>query len=137
MLFELIGDALPLLGIRGRGFFGRDIGPNLCIFGINAKPAFDAGLGIGLDRLDGAFRLADPTIDAFIRMDDQHVLALVKAIYGADFDAIHVFAFDAIVVDDIGHFHTLDGLFVASLLSHGSDARKKNESSELLIDRLI
>jgi hypothetical protein len=137
MLFELIGDALPLLGIRRRSFFGGDIGPNLCIFGINAKPAFDAGLGIRLDRFDGAFGLANPTVDAFIRVDDQHVLALVKAIHGADFDAIHVFAFDAIVVDDIGHFHTLDGLFVASLLSHASDARKKNGSATLLIEGLI
>jgi hypothetical protein len=137
MLFEFIGNALPLLGIRRRGLFGRDIGPNLCIFGINAKPAFDAGLSIGLDRLDGTFGLADPAVDAFIRVDDQHVLALVKAIHGADFDAIHVFTFDAIVVDDIGHFHTLDGLFVASLLSHGSDARKKNGSSKLLIKGFI
>jgi hypothetical protein len=44
-------------------------------------------------------------------MDDQHVLALVEAVHGADFDAVHVFAFNAIVVDDIGHLHTLNGLF--------------------------
>jgi hypothetical protein len=36
-------------------------------------------------------------------MDDQHVLALIEAIHGADLDAVHVFAFDAIIVDDIGH----------------------------------
>jgi len=58
-------------------------------------------------------------------VDDQHVLALVKTIDGADFNAVHVFAFDAIVVDDIGHLHTLDARFEALLLSHGSGARKK------------
>jgi hypothetical protein len=137
VLFEFIGYALPLLGVGRRGFFGRDIRPSLCIFSVNAEPVFDARLGIGLDCLDRAFRLADAAIDALIRVDDQHVFALVKAIYGADFDAIHVFAFDAIVVDDIGHFHTLNGLFAASLLSHGSDARKKDGGVGLLIERLI
>jgi hypothetical protein len=44
-------------------------------------------------------------------MDDQHILALVKAVHGADFDAVHVFAFDAIVVDDVGHLDTLNRLF--------------------------
>jgi hypothetical protein len=36
-------------------------------------------------------------------MNDEHVLALVEAIYGADFDAIHVFASNAAIVDDVGH----------------------------------
>jgi hypothetical protein len=36
-------------------------------------------------------------------MNDEHVFALVEAIHGANFDAIHVFTSDAIVVDDVGH----------------------------------
>jgi hypothetical protein len=36
-------------------------------------------------------------------MDHQHVFTLVEAIYGADFDAVRVFAGDAVIVDDIGH----------------------------------
>jgi hypothetical protein len=36
-------------------------------------------------------------------MDDQHVVAFVEAIDRTDFHAIHVFALDAIVGDDIGH----------------------------------
>jgi hypothetical protein len=36
-------------------------------------------------------------------MDYQHVLALVEAVDGADFHAIHVFATDAGFCDDIGH----------------------------------
>jgi hypothetical protein len=40
-------------------------------------------------------------------MDDQHIFALVEAIHGTDLDAVHVFAFDAIIVDDVGHLLTL------------------------------
>jgi hypothetical protein len=36
-------------------------------------------------------------------MDDEHVVALVEAIDGAHLDAIHVFAADAVIVDDVGH----------------------------------
>jgi hypothetical protein len=68
-------------------------------------------------------------------MDDQHVFALVKAINGANFDAVHVFAFDAIVVDEIGHLDTLNGLFEALLLSHGSGARKQEASRSWLANQ--
>jgi hypothetical protein len=36
-------------------------------------------------------------------MDDEHVLAFVKAVDGADLDAVGVFAGDAVIGDDIGH----------------------------------
>jgi hypothetical protein len=36
-------------------------------------------------------------------MNDQHVLALVKTVHGADLDAIHVLAPDAGLGDDVGH----------------------------------
>jgi hypothetical protein len=36
-------------------------------------------------------------------MDDEHVLALIEAVDGADLDAIHVLALDAVVRDDVGH----------------------------------
>jgi hypothetical protein len=36
-------------------------------------------------------------------MDDEHILALVEAVHRTDFDAIHVLALDAVVVDDVGH----------------------------------
>ena len=60
-------------------------------------------LAIGNDRFDRAFRLAHPAIDAFVGMDDEHVLALVEAIDRANLDAIHVFAADAGFSDDVGH----------------------------------
>jgi hypothetical protein len=36
-------------------------------------------------------------------MDDQHVLAFIEAVHRTDFDAIGIFAGDAVVGDDIGH----------------------------------
>jgi hypothetical protein len=36
-------------------------------------------------------------------MDDEHVLAFIEAVDGANLDAVHVFALNAIVGDDIGH----------------------------------
>src|SRR5579862_1177078 len=113
MLFELVGFALPLLGVGGRFLLGRDVGPDLGVFGVEPQPPVGAGFGIGLDRLDRALRLADAAINALFGMDDEHVLALVEAIHGADLDAVHVFAFDAIVVDDVGHLRTLNGLFAS------------------------
>ena len=72
-------------------------------------PAFCRLLAVGYNRFNRAFGLADPAIDAFLGVDHQHVLALVKAIDRADFYAIHVFAFDAGVIDDVGHARSLDG----------------------------
>jgi hypothetical protein len=61
-------------------------------------------LGIRLDGFGGTFGLAHAAIDAFIGMNDQHVLALVETVDRADFNAIHVFAANAIVGHHIGHF---------------------------------
>jgi hypothetical protein len=36
-------------------------------------------------------------------MDDEHVLALVEAVYGADLDAVGVLTFDADFGNDVGH----------------------------------
>src|ERR1700760_2842911 len=55
------------------------------------EPLLQARLGVRLDRIRRAFRFADTAVDAFVRMDHQHVVALVEAIYRADFDAIGVF----------------------------------------------
>src|SRR5271156_1694297 len=40
-------------------------------------------------------------------MDNQHVLALVEAIHGADFYTIHQLTFDATLIDYIGHLSFL------------------------------
>jgi hypothetical protein len=44
-------------------------------------------------------------------MDDQHVVALVKAVHGADFNAIGIFAFDAGFSDDVSHPELRNGSF--------------------------
>jgi hypothetical protein len=56
-------------------------------------------------------------------MDDEHVLALVEAIHGADLDAIHVLTLDAILDDDEGHDLFLLVLFaVANAFAGGAQA---------------
>src|SRR4029077_18772870 len=48
-----------------------------------------------------------PAIDAFVRMDDEHVLALVEAVHGTHFDAVHELAAYAALVDDVGQLRVL------------------------------
>src|SRR5690606_29428456 len=73
------------------------------IFGVYLQPLVETAFGIGLDGFSRAFRFAHAAIDAFVRMDDEHVLAFVEAIHRTYFDAVHVLALDAVVRDDIGH----------------------------------
>ena len=71
--------------------------------GVDLEPFLEPALGVGKDRLGRAFGLADAAVDALVGVDDEHVLAFVEAIDRADLDAIHIFAFDAGVGDDVGH----------------------------------
>lgn len=91
------------IGIRGRRLFLRDVGPNRRVFAIEFEPKVETGFGVRLDSVNWAFRFADPAIDTFVGMNDQHVLALVETVHGADLDAIGVFARDAGFVDDVSH----------------------------------
>src|SRR5260221_10785778 len=68
-----------------------------------AEPFFESGLGVRLDCVDRAFRLANTAIDAFIWVDDEHVLALVEAVDGTYLYAVHVLTFDTAFIDDVGH----------------------------------
>ena len=100
---DFIWFPLPLLRVWWRWFFDCNVRPDFRVFCIQRQPFLKPRLGVGLDRVDWAFRLADPAIAAFVRMDDEHVLALVEAIDRADLDAIHQFAADAGFGDDVGH----------------------------------
>ena len=84
-----------------------DIWPDPSIFSINREPFFHSGLGVRLDRVDRAFRLANTTIDAFVWMDDEHILAFVEAVHRAHLDTIHVLAANAALVDDVGQLSLL------------------------------
>src|SRR5450756_2114934 len=78
MLFEFIGGAVKLLGI-GRGLpFDRDIRPDIRIVCIELKPFLQTGLRVGYDGFSRALRHAHAAIDAFIRMDGEHIIAFAS-----------------------------------------------------------
>ena len=84
------------------GIFGQ-------IFAYSAfskQPFLKPWLGISLDGIDGTFRFANATVDAFVRMDNEHILALVEAVHGAHGHAIHGFAANAAFVDDESQLST-------------------------------
>src|SRR5262245_54300725 len=98
---------LPLLRVSRGSLFDRDIRPSFRIVCVKLQPLLRARFGIRLDCLDRAFWLAHAAIDTFVRMDDEHVLTLVETIDGADLHAVHQFALDATLVDDVGQLIVL------------------------------
>jgi hypothetical protein len=103
MGLEFAGHAVKLLGIGGRVALDGNVWPLGGVVGVDLEPRFEAGFGVRLDRVSWAFRLANATINAFIGVDDQHVFTFVEAVHGADFNAIHIFALNAVFSDDVGH----------------------------------
>ena len=59
----------------GGAFLTIILGQIFGVFRIQRQPFLKFRLGVGLDRVDRAFRLADPAIDAFVRVDDEHLPA--------------------------------------------------------------
>jgi hypothetical protein len=53
--------------------------------------------------VDWAFRDANCTVNALIGVDRQKVRAFAKTVYGADIDAVGVFAFDTGFGNGMGH----------------------------------
>ena len=104
MLGKFVRHALPLLGIGRRFALAGDVGPRRRILTVEVEPFLGDRLAIRHDSLSGTFRLAHAAIDAFVGVDDKHVLALVEAVDRADLDAVQVFALDAGFGDDIGHW---------------------------------
>jgi hypothetical protein len=100
---QFAGFSVKFLGSFRRIALDGDVWPFWRIFGIKLQPALQTRLRVRLDGVSRAFWFAYPTVDAFIGMDDKHVLAFVEAIHGADFHAVHIFALDAVFSDDVGH----------------------------------
>ena len=101
---ELIGHAVPGVGIGGRFSLGDDVWPEICELVIEFEPVRRSlDIGIREDGLGGALRLAHAAVDALVRLYDEHVLAVIEAVGGTVLDAVRVFAFDAVVGDDVGH----------------------------------
>ena len=103
MSVKLAFYTVKTLGILGRVALDRDIWPFWGILSVDFQPFVQPGFSVGFNGICGALRLTHTTIDTFIRVDDQHVFALVEAIDGAHFHAIHIFALDAVFGDDVGH----------------------------------
>lgn len=60
-------------------------------------------ISIRLDRLGGTFRFADTAVDAFVGVDDEEILTLVKTVDRAHFHTVRVLAANAVVGHDIRH----------------------------------
>jgi hypothetical protein len=116
---QFAGFAVVFLGIGWGVAFDGDIGPLWRVFGVELEPAFKAWFRVGLDGFGRAFRLTNATVNAFVGMDDKHVFTLVKTVDRANFYAIHIFALDAVLGDDIGHFGSIHSGLVIGLLAEG------------------
>ena len=95
---------IPKLIRIGRCFLlGSDVRPFLGILPVELEPFLETWLSIWFYCLYRAFGFAYATVDALVGVDDEHILALVKTIDGADLDAVRELTFDAVLIDDVGH----------------------------------
>src|SRR6185437_11121242 len=97
----------PVFGIRRWLTLYGDVWPDLSITSIDLEPLFESRLSVRLDRIDRAFRLANTTIDAFVGVDDEHVLPLIEAVDRTHLDTVHVLTFDTAFIDDVGQLSPL------------------------------
>src|SRR6202008_2880085 len=81
---ELAVLALMLVGVGGAVLLAGDVRPFGGVIGVHLQPLLEPALGVGKDRLGRAFRLADAAVDALAGIDDEHVLALVETVDGAN-----------------------------------------------------
>jgi len=103
VFFELVRNGFEFLGVRRRFALHRNIGPLTGELLVQAQPLLKPRLRVGLDRVDRAFGLAHAAIDALVRVDDEHILAFIKAIDRADLHTVHELTFYAGLIDDVGH----------------------------------
>jgi len=101
-VLQFIGLPLPFLGISRWRFFSRNVWPNFRVPRIERQPFLKPCVRVGFYRVYRAFRHANAAVNAFVRVDHEHVLALVETIHGAHLDAVHDFAANAAVIDDVG-----------------------------------
>src|ERR1051326_3383098 len=103
VLLELARHLFPGVGVRRRRALAGDVRPLGGEVGVQLVPLLRLGIGVRDDRLRRALGLAHAAVDALVGMDDEHVVALVEAVDGADLDAVHVLALDAVFGDDVSH----------------------------------
>ena len=95
--------AVMLFSIGRMIFLADDNWPKFRVFAVELNPLLGVRLGVGANCICGAFRLAHTTVDTLIWMNNEHILAFIEAIHGANFDTVCVFARNTGVVDNIGH----------------------------------
>ena len=127
---ELACHAIHFLGFRQGVALDGDIRPDRRIFRIQLQPLVETRLSVGLDRFGRTFRFAHTTIDAFVRIDSEEIFTLVKAVDRADFNAIGVFAADAIVGHDICHDELQN--MQAGSVGFGTQAVARNSDRAIL-----
>ena len=106
-LSKLVGASVEFLTVRRRLFLTGYIRPRLGEFSIQFKPNSEVGFSVRLDCFGGAFGLTYAAIDALVRVDDEHIFALVEAVDRAHLDAIQIFALYAVFHDHVGHTYIL------------------------------
>ncbi|CFX05971.1 protein of unknown function [Candidatus Filomicrobium marinum] len=92
-----------LLRFRKRILFGSDVRPFVSVFPIDLEPFLQVRLRVGLNRVDGAFRFAHTTINALVRVNDEHIFPFIEAVYRANLHAIRELAFDAALINNVSH----------------------------------
>jgi len=117
----LVGLALPILRIRRWLTFYGDVRPDLSIFRIDLEPLFETGLRVRFDCVNRAFWFANAAIDAFVGVNDEHVLALVEAVHRTHLDTVHVLAANAALIDDVGQLSLLSSGTLRTALREAAD----------------
>ena len=103
VLFEFVLFVAPFVGIGRRFALAGDIRPDIRELAVNLKILVGAVIRIRTNCFHRAFGFANAAIDAFVRVNHQHIFAFVEAVHRAYFDTIHEFAFDARILDDVRH----------------------------------
>lgn len=105
-LIEFVRRPIPFVGISKRLPSDGDYRPSLRQYRIQLDKfsLTSRHITFGEDGLCGAFRYAKCAIDTLVRVNRQKVVALVEAIDGADHHAVRVFALDAVLCNNKGHF---------------------------------
>src|SRR5262249_16757534 len=121
----------------GGGTLDRNIWPDFRVFRVQCQPFLKPWFGISLDGIDGTFRFANATVDAFVRMDHEHILALVEAVHGAHRDANHGFAANAAFVDHQSQFSTPNALEAPNLSKKSRTVHSTQSEPVLLLLRSV
>jgi hypothetical protein len=104
---KLVGSPIEFLGVGRRVSLACYIWPRFGVFSVQLEPESKVGLGVRLDGFRRAFGLAHAAINALVGMNDEHIVALIKAIDRTHLHTVQVFAFYTVFNNHISHTHFL------------------------------